>query len=99
MLLWGSWITVCGASESPAIDTKDLQEAVTAAEALVAEDYTAGSYAEVEKALEAARAQLAAPASQEEVNAAKAALDEAVEGLVSIKDLRDYYNANKLCSL
>ena len=90
-----SWITVCGASESPAIDTKDLQEAVTAAEALVAEDYTAGSYAEVEKALKAARAQLAAPASQEEVNAAKAALDEAVEGLVSIKELRDYYKANK----
>lgn len=90
-----SWISVCDVSKGADVDTTALQEAVTNAKALAAEDYTAGSYAEVEKALETAEAQLAAPASQEEVDAAKKALDEAVTGLVSIKALRDYYNANK----
>ena len=90
-----SWISVCDVSKGADVDTTALQEAVTNAKALAAEDYTPGSYAEVEKALETAEAQLAAPASQEEVDAAKKALDEAVTGLVSIKALRDYYNANK----
>ncbi len=77
-------------NEEPEIDTADLQEAVNSARALSAEDYTAGSYAEVETALDAAEAVLAAPASQDEVDAATATLQSAVQDLVSIAELRAY---------
>lgn len=77
-------------NEEPEIDTADLQEAVNSARALSAEDYTAGSYAEVETALDAAEDMLEAPTSQEEVNAAAEALQSAVQNLVSIAELRAY---------
>ena len=88
-----SWIAVSGkAAEAPepVIDTAALQEAVNSANALAAEDYTAGSYADVETALDEAEAVLADPASQDEVDAAAAALQAAVQNLVSIAELRDY---------
>ena len=80
--------------EPEPIDTAALQEAINSAKALSAEDYTAESYAKVEDALEAAEAMLADPTSQEEVNTAAAALQSAVESLVSIAELRDYCAAH-----
>ncbi len=88
-----SWIAVSGTAAEepePVIDTAALQEAVDSANALAAEDYTAGSYADVKTALDAAETMLAAPASQDEVDAAAAALQSAVQNLVSIAELRDY---------
>lgn len=86
-----SWIAVTGIPEEPElIDTAALQEAVENAEALVPEDYTQGSYEEVQSTLEAAKAQLASPSSQEEVNAAATELNAAVEKLVSIAELREH---------
>lgn len=92
-----SWIAVSGTAAEepePVIDTSALQEAVNTANALAAEDYTAGSYAEVETALDAAEALLAAPTSQDEVDAAASALQSAVQNLVSIAELRDYCEAH-----
>ena len=88
-----SWIAVSGTAAEepePVIDTAALQEAVDSANALAAEDYTAGSYADVKTALDAAETMLAAPTSQDEVDAAAAALQSAVQNLVSIAELRDY---------
>lgn len=59
-----SWIAVCGMPSAPAIDLGELQEAVNQANALKAEDYTAGSYADVQTALDTASAQLGSPASR-----------------------------------
>ena len=88
-----SWIAVSGTAAEepePEIDTTALQSAVDSAKALDAGDYTEGSYADVKEALDAAEAMLADPTSQEEVNAAAAALQSAVENLVSIAELREY---------
>ena len=85
-----SWIAVSGkAAEEPEpeIDTTALQSAVDSANALDADDYTEGSYADVKEALEAAEAMLADPTSQEEVDAALAALTEAVNGLEEKPDV------------
>lgn len=85
-----SWIAVSGkAAEEPEpeIDTTALQSAVDSAKALDADDYTEGSYADVKEALEAAEAMLADPTSQEEVDAALAALTEAVNGLEEKPDV------------
>ncbi len=76
--------------EPEPIDTAALQSAVDSAKALDTNDYTEGSYADVKEALDAAEAMLADPTSQEEVNAAAAALQSAVENLVSIAELREY---------
>ena len=76
--------------EPEPIDTAALQSAVDSAKALDTNDYTEGSYADVKEALDAAEAMLADPTSQEEVNAAAAALQSAVQNLVSIAELRDY---------
>ena len=85
-----SWIAVCGMPSAPAIDLGELQEAVNQANALKAEDYTAGSYADVQTALDTASAQLGSPASQDAVDAAYNALQTALQNLVSIAELRDY---------
>ena len=88
-----SWIAVSGTAAEepePEIDTTALQSAVDSAKALDTNDYTEGSYADVKEALDAAEAMLADPTSQEEVNAAAAALQSAVENLVSIAELRKY---------
>ncbi len=88
-----SWIAVSGTAAEepePEIDTTALQSAVDSAKALDAGDYTEGSYADVKEALDVAEAMLADPTSQEEVNAAAAALQSAVENLVSIAELREY---------
>ena len=88
-----SWIAVSGTAAEepePEIDTTALQSAVDSAKALDAGVYTEGSYADVKEALDAAEAMLADPTSQEEVNAAAAALQSAVENLVSIAELREY---------
>lgn len=64
------------------VDTSALEEAVAAAEALVEEDYTEESFAAVEEALENAKAVLADPtATQEEVDAAAEALNDAIAAL------------------
>ena len=76
--------------EPEPIDTAALQSAVDSAKALDTNDYTEGSYADVKEALDAAEAMLADPTSQEEVTAAAAALQSAVQNLVSIAELRDY---------
>lgn len=72
--------------EAP-VDKDALQEAVAAAEALVEEDYTAESYAEVSTALEAARKVLEDEnADQAAVDEALAKLSEAVENLVKAEN-------------
>ena len=85
-----SWIAVCGTPSAPAVDLEELREAVNQANALEAEDYTAGSYADVQAALDTASAQLGSPTSQDDVDAACNALRTALQNLVSIAELRDY---------
>lgn len=66
----------------PVVDFSKLQAAVENAQSLNAEDYTAESFAAVEAALEQARQVLANPdATQEEVDAAEKALQDAVAAL------------------
>ena len=67
--------------EEPQYDTEALEAAIAAAEELDPTHYTAETWAAVEEALEAARALLAAPTSQEEIDAAAAALNAAIEAL------------------
>ena len=89
-----SWIAVSNVTER-SVDVTELQNKVNEANALIAADYTTGSFEAVTSALNTANELLANPASQEEVDAAAAALQSAMDGLVSIKDLRAYYDANK----
>ncbi len=89
-----SWIAVSNVTER-SVDVTELQNKVNEANALIAADYTTGSFETVTSALNEANELLANPASQEEVDAAAAALQSAMDGLVSIKDLRAYYDANK----
>lgn len=84
-----SWISVCGTSKAPEISLENLQNAVNAANALTAEDYTSGSYQTVKDALDKASTQLSNPTSQEEVDAVTDALNKAIEALVDISDLKD----------
>ena len=62
-------------------DTSDLQAAIDKAEALKSDDYTAESWAAVEKALADAKAALASD-SQDDVDAAAKALNDAMGALV-----------------
>ena len=73
-----------------AVDKSDLADAIDEAEALVPGDHTAASWEAVEEALEAAREVYADPhATQAEVDAAEAALRDALDALVNIGDLAD----------
>ena len=68
-------------------DTSALEEAIEKAEALNEENYTPETWADVEKALEDAKAVLADPnASQEEVDLAAAALEMAMQNLTERAD-------------
>ncbi len=70
-------------AEAPAaVDYSKLNAAVTAAEALVAADYTEGSWATLQAMLAVAKSASAA-SSQETVDQAQTALDRAVAGLVA----------------
>ena len=76
--------TVTGAdiSEAPVVDKLALLKAIWQAQALNEEDYTAESWADLEEALAAAEAVYADPAAtQEEVDAATAALRAAIDAL------------------
>ena len=77
--------TVTGAdiSEAPVVDKLALLKTIWQAQALNEEDYTAESWADLEEALAAAEAVYADPAAtQEEVDAATAALRAAIDALV-----------------
>ena len=64
------------------VDTSALEEAIAEAEALTEEDYTEESWAALEAALEEAKDVLADPtATQSEIDAAAAALEEAIAAL------------------
>lgn len=86
-----SWISVSKIDNEPSIDTTELQDAINSTSGLVKADYTENSYGEMEKALAAANALILNPTSQDDVDAAKEALDSAVKNLVSVKDLKAYY--------
>lgn len=76
--------TVTGAeiTEAPAVDKTELEKAVLEAQGLKEEAYTAETWADLEEALAAAEAVLADPAAtQEEVDAATAALRAAIDAL------------------
>lgn len=95
-----SWITVCGTAEEPpvVIDYTGLIEQIEAAEALNADDYTTGSYADVADALADAKAVLNNAETQEEADAAADALKDAIAALVHVADftaLRTYYEEHK----
>lgn len=90
-----SWISVCGTPAEPDIDTSELADEIADADTLVSGDYTASSYAAFQTALAAAKEQLATPTSQDDVDAALAALRSARGALVSIADLSDYYEENQ----
>ncbi len=69
-------------------DKTALSEAIAQAKALVAADYTAATMAKVTEAVTAAEAVVAnGDALQADVDGAKAALEEAIAGLISVKDL------------
>lgn len=65
-------------------DTTALEAAIAKAEALTAEDYTEASFAAVTTALEAAKAAL--EGTQDEINAAAAALEDAISKLVKVEE-------------
>lgn len=65
-------------------DTTALEAAIAKAEALTAEDYTEASFAAVTTALEAAKAAL--EGTQDEINAAAAALEDAIRKLVKVEE-------------
>lgn len=90
-----SWISVSRIDNEPAIDTTELQKAINSASGLVKADYTENSYGEVETALAAANELVVNPTSQEEVNAAAETLENALKNLVSIKELKAYYELHK----
>lgn len=69
-------------TEAPAVDKTELEKAVLEASGLEEEAYTAETWADLEEALAAAEAVLADPAAtQEEVDAATAALRAAMDAL------------------
>ena len=69
-------------TEAPAVDKTELQKTVLEAKGLNEADYTAETWADLEEALAAAEAVLADPAAtQEEVDAATAALRAAIDAL------------------
>ena len=80
--------TVCGhenVRDLPKLDGKAYYDALAAAEAVNADDYTAESYAKVTAALEAnAKATVEAYTDQAQVTAAATALENAVKGLVKV---------------
>lgn len=65
-------------------DTTALEAAIAKAEALNAEEYTEDSFAAVTTALEAAKAAL--EGTQDEINAAAAALEDAISKLVKVEE-------------
>ena len=65
-------------------DTTALEAAIAKAEALKAEEYTEDSFAAVTTALEAAKAAL--KGTQDEINAAAAALEDAISKLVKVEE-------------
>lgn len=70
-------------TEAPVVDKSELEKTVLEAQGLKEENYTAESWAALEEALAAAEAVLADPAAtQEEVDAATAALRAAIDALV-----------------
>ena len=66
---------------APEIDTTELEAAIAQAEGLNESNYIADTWAKLEKALEAAKA-LGVDATQEEVDAAAAAITDAIKGLI-----------------
>lgn len=69
-------------TEAPAVDKSELEKAVLEAQGLNEDTYTAETWADLEEALAAAEAVLADPAAtQEEVDAATAALRAAIDAL------------------
>ena len=91
-----SWISISGEKEAaPEIDVSKLQEKVQEAEKLSEADYTTGSYSKVTESLKKGKELLENPTTQEEVNSAITAIQSALDGLVNIAELRDYYQANK----
>lgn len=81
---------VIGADDQPAVDTTALEASIAKAEALNKADYTAKSWAGVETALAAAKAELNnTAATVDSVAAAVTALDDAVKALVKAEDEDD----------
>ena len=75
-------ITGAEITDAPEVDKTELEKAVLEAQGLKEESYTAESWAALEEALAAAEAVLADPsATQEEVDAATAALRAAIDAL------------------
>ena len=73
--------------QAPEVDKSALTTVIAQAEALTASDYTEDSYAAVAEALAAAQTVLAdAEATQEEVDAAVQALEDAMAQLVEVTD-------------
>ena len=71
------------------VDETALEQAIAEAESLKEEDYTADSFAAMEEVLAEAKAVLEDPsATQSEIDAATEALNEAMDALVSIEDLK-----------
>lgn len=89
------WISVSEIKNEPEVDTTELQAAIDSTTGLAESDYTAGSYSAVETALAAANALITNPTSQDEVDAAAKTLEDAVAALVSVKDLKAYYELHK----
>ena len=78
------------------VDTSMLEETVDAAEKLLESDYTAESWAELETALDGAKAVLDdLNPTWDEVDAAQLALDDAIDGLEVARDGLTFTAANK----
>lgn len=91
-----SWISVSSIpADAPDIDVTVLQEKVNAANELEADNYTVGSYEAVTSALNTANGLLMNPTTQEEVDNAVESLKSAMDALVDISELKNYYEANK----
>ena len=77
------------------VDTTELQSLVDSVENLSADDYTSASYQNLAAVVEKAKSVLENPVSEYQVNSAVRKVQTAKENLVSIKELKDYYNENK----
>ena len=65
------------------VTNSKLEAAISSAAGMNADDYTAESYAKLKEALDAARKVMAnSAATQEEIDAARSALEAAMQGLV-----------------
>ena len=96
-----SWISISGVPviPEPELDYTALNEIIAEAEALVADEYTADSFADVTEALAEAKALVDCAESQEDINGAVVALRAAIDALIDAEDPAPVVDKSELQNL